>query len=158
SEGATFSRTSSTRAMVLSGGFEGTLSGSYASVSVAPVTEDEGGKRRRGGYWSARRFLAQLDDEVSVGQEAARRTLAKLGARKVDTCEAAIIFDTDSARSIVGTFAGCIVGGALWRKSSYLLGRVGSEVASPLVSIVDDPLIVRGPGSRPFDGEGLQSR
>jgi PmbA protein len=50
------------------------------------------------------------------------------------------------------------VGGALWRKSSYLLEREGSEVASPLVTIVDDPLIPRGPGSRPFDGEGLPSR
>lgn len=158
SEGATFSRTSSTRAMVLSSGFEGSLSGSYASVAVAPVTEDAGGKRRRGSYWSASRFLDGLEDEVEVGREAARRTLAKLGARKIDTCEAAVVFDTDSARSILGTFAGCIVGGALWRKSSYLLGRVGTEVASPLVSIVDDPFIPRAPGSRPFDGEGLRSR
>jgi len=50
------------------------------------------------------------------------------------------------------------VGGALWRKSSYLLEREGTEVASPLVTIIDDPLVVRGPGSRPFDGEGLPSR
>jgi PmbA protein len=158
SEGATFSRTSGVRVMVLSSGFEGSVAGSYASLSVAPVVEDSGGKRRRGSYWSARRHLADLEGEVDVGREAARRTLAKLGARKVDTCEAPVIFDTDAARSIVGTFAGCIVGGSLWRKSSYLLGRVGSEVASPLVSIVDDPMLLRGPGSRAFDGEGLRSR
>ncbi len=158
SEGATFSRTSSTRAMVLSGGFEGTLTGSYAALSVAPVVEDSGGKKRRGSYWTAHRHLSTLESEQAVGEEAARRTLAKLGAKKVDTCEAPVIFDADAARSIIGTFAGCIVGGALWRKSSYLLGRLGTAVASPVVTLVDDPLIPRGPGSRPFDGEGLPSR
>jgi len=158
SEGATCSRTSGTGVMVLSSGFEGAQRGSYAALSVAPVTEDEGGKRRRGSYWTARRHLADLEDEVAVGVEAARRTLAKLGARKIDTCEAPVVFDKDAARSILGTFAGCVVGGALWRKSSYLLGRLGSPVASSLVHIVDDPLLPRGPGSRPYDGEGLRSR
>ena len=158
SEGATFARTSSTRVMVLSGGFEGVQRGSYASLSVVPVVLDEGDKRRRGHYWTARRYLADLEDGQFVGEEAARRTLAKLGSKKVKTGEAPIIFDADSARSIVSTFAGTIVGGALWRKSSYLLDRMGTEVASSLVSIVDDPFIPRGPGSRAFDGEGLRSR
>src|SRR5690606_1505476 len=139
SEGATFSRTSGTSVMVLSSGFEGAQRGSYAALSVAPVAEDEGGKRRRGSYWTARRHLVELEDEEAVGKEAARRTLAKLGARKIDTCETAVVFDKDAARSILGTFAGCVVGGALWRKSSYLLGRLGSPVASSLVHIVDDP-------------------
>lgn len=158
SEGATFSRTASQSALVLSSGFSGTLRGSYASLVVSPVVEDEGGKRRRGHYWTARRHLDQLDSEVSVGEEAARRTLAKLGARKVPTCEVPVVFDPDVARSLIGTLAGCILGGAIWRKSSYLVEREGSEIASPLVTIIDDPLIPRAPGSRPFDGEGLPSR
>jgi PmbA protein len=158
SEGATFSRTTGASARVLSSGFTGAYRGSYASLVVTPVVEDEGGKRRRGYYWTARRHLAELEDDLAVGKEAARRTLAKLGARKVATTEAAVVFDPDVARSLVGTFAGCILGGAIWRKSSYLLGREQSEVASPLVTLVDDPLRPRGPGSRPFDGEGLRSR
>lgn len=158
SEGATFARTASCRAMVFSSGFEGAVRGSYASLYVVPVAEDEGGKKRRGYYWTARRHLADLETEDAVGREATRRTLAKLGARKIPTGQAPIIFDADSARSILGTFAGVIVGGALWRKSSYLVDRLGTEVASPLVTIVDDPLLPRGPGSRPFDGEGLPSR
>ncbi len=158
SEGATFSRTSSTRVMVLSGGFEGAVRGSYASLSTVPVVEDAGGKKRRGHYWTAKRHQAELLDEKFVGEEAARRTLAKLGAKKVDTGEVAVIFDQDAARSILGTFAGTILGGSLWRKSSYLLDRLETEVASPLVNIVDDPLIPRAPGSRPFDGEGLRTR
>lgn len=158
SEGATYSRTSGASAMVLSSGFEGTVRGSYAALAVAPVVEDEGGKKRRGHYYSASRRAQDLESAEFIGQEAARRTLRKLGAQKIPTTEAAVVFDPDVARSLVGSLAGCIVGGALWRKSSYLAEREGTLVASPLISIVDDPLILRAPGSRPFDGEGLRSR
>jgi PmbA protein len=158
SEGATFSRSDSMGALVLSSGFEGVQRGSYASLSVVPVASDEGGKKRRGYYWTGSRHASLLEDAASVGQEAARRTLAKLGAKKVPTTEAPIVFDPDVARSLLGSFAGCIMGGAIWRKSSYLLDREGTTVASPLVSITDDPLIPRGPGSRAYDGEGLLSR
>ncbi len=158
SEGATFSRTSSTRAMVLSGGFEGAVRGSYASLHTVPVVEDEGGKKRRGFYWTAKRHQEDLESEAAVGEEATRRTLAKLGSKKVATGDFSIIFDADAARSILGTFSGTILGGALWRKSSYLLGRLGTEVASDLVTIIDDPTLIRGPGSKGFDGEGLRTR
>ena len=158
SEGATYSRTSGTSALVLSSGFQGAVRGSYAALAVAPVVEDEGGKKRRGHYYSASRRHRDLESAEFIGQEAARRTLRKLGAQKIPTTEAPIVFDPDVARSLVGSLAGCIVGGALWRKSSYLLEREGTAVASPLVNIVDDPLIPRAPGSRPFDGEGLRSR
>lgn len=158
SEGATFARTTGTSVLVLSDGFVGTQRGSYVSLVVSPVVEDTGGKRRRGHYWSARRHLAELESAEEVGREAARRTLAKLGPRKLDTTQAPVVFDQDVARSILGTFAGCILGGAVWRKSSYLCDREGSVVASPLVEITDDPLIARAPGSRPFDGEGLAAR
>ncbi|MBZ0115729.1 MAG: TldD/PmbA family protein, partial [Sandaracinaceae bacterium] len=90
--------------------------------------------------------------------EAARRTVAKLGARKLETQELPVVFDPEVGRSILGLLAGCVNGGAIWRRSSYLLDREGTQVASDLVSIVDDPLIPRAPGSRPFDGEGLLSR
>ena len=158
SEGATFSRATGTSALVLSGGFTGTQRGSYASLSVAPVVEDEGGKRRRGHYWTGGRHLSLLEADEDVGREAARRTLAKLGARKVPTCEAPVVFDPDVARSLVGTFAGCILGSAIWRKASYLVEREGSEVAGKLVTLIDDPLLPRAPGSHPFDGEGLLAR
>ncbi len=158
SEGATFSRTNSTGAIVLSSGFEAAQRGSYAALTVAPVVEDEGGKKRRGHYWSASRHQSELEAATFVGQEAARRTLAKLNPRKVPTQEATIIFDQDISRSIIGAFIGCIMGGSVWRKSSYLMDREGTEVASSGVNLVDDPLIPRAPGSRPFDGEGLPSR
>jgi PmbA protein len=122
------------------------------------VAPDENDKRRRGSYWTARRHLEDLEDAEEVGREAARRTIAKLGARSVSTREAPVIFDPDVSRSIVGAFAGCIVGGSIWRKSSYLVDRLDERVACDAVTLVDDPLIPRAPGSRPFDGEGLRSR
>lgn len=158
SEGATVTRQSGASALVTSGGFRGGTRGTYASIVVSPVADDEGGKKRSGHHWSARRFLSELDSPEAVGLEAARRTLAKLGSRKIDTQEVAVVFDPDAARSILGLFASCVNGGAVWRKSSYLADREGQPVASPLVAIVDDPLIPRGPGSRAFDGEGLLAR
>lgn len=158
SEGASFSRTQGGYAIALSSGFSAHSRGSYQSLTVSPLAEDEGGKKRRGFYWTARRHVADLADSREVGEEAARRTLAKLGARKVATCEAPVIFDPDAARSILGLVAGVIMGGGIWRKSSYLIGRENTRVASDLVTVIDDPLIPRAPGSRAFDGEGLPSR
>ncbi|MGO9836966.1 MAG: TldD/PmbA family protein [Polyangiaceae bacterium] len=158
SEGATFGRTAGGSAILLSSGFRATSKGSYQSLSVVPLAADEGGKNRRGYHWTARRHLAELDPAVEVGREAARRTLRKLGARTVPTCEVPVVFDPDSARSILGMLAGCVMGSSIWRKASYLVGREGTRVASDLVTVIDDPSIARAPGSRPFDGEGLASR
>ncbi len=157
-EGATFTRVSGASALVTSGGFRGATRGTYASVVVSPVVDDEGGKKRSGFYWSSRRHLGELESEEAVGVEAARRTLRKLGARKVASQEVPVIFDPDAARSILGLVASCVHGGSIWRRSSYLVDRLESEVASELVTVTDDPLLARGPGSRAYDGEGLLSR
>ncbi len=158
SEGASFARVTGASALVISNGFVGTQKGSYVSLSVAPVAMDEGDKRRRGHYWDARRHLDDLSPEATIGQEAARRTLRQLGARKIESCTAPVIFDQDTARSIIGTFAGCVLGGALWRKSSYLLSRIDTPVASELVTLIDDPHLPRAPGSKVYDGDGLPTK
>jgi PmbA protein len=158
SDGSTFGRTAGGVGVVLSNGFRGGYRGSYQSLSVVPVADDEGGKKRRGYYWTAKRHLRELEPADEVGREAARRTLRKLGAKTIATCEVPVVFDPDAARSILGLLAGCVMGSAIWRKSSYLIGREGTRVASDLVDVVDDPLLPRAPGSRPFDGEGLASR
>jgi PmbA protein len=158
SDGATFTRVSGAFAMVLSGGFRGGYATSYASLVVTPVADDADNKKRRGYHWTARRHFADLQRAEEVGQEAARRTLRKLGARKVPSCEAPVIFDPDAARAMLGMFAGCIMGSSIWRKQSYLLDRLETAVASPLCTIIDDPFLAKAPGSRPFDGEGLLSR
>jgi PmbA protein len=162
SEGATWSRTLGATAFATSGGFVGGYRGSYASLVVEPLADDTSDpttpKKRNGYWWTANRFLGALDASDAVGVEATRRTVATLGSRKVETQECAVVFDPEVARSIVGTVFSVANGSAFWRKSSYLVGREGQQIASELVTIVDDPLIPRGPGSKPFDGDGLATR
>ncbi|HEY7956288.1 MAG TPA: metallopeptidase TldD-related protein, partial [Polyangia bacterium] len=158
SEGATYSRTAGAGAFATTDGFRGGYRGTYQSLVVEPICDDAGGKKRNGFWWTADRFAARLQDPEEVGREAARRTVAKLGAEKIDTGELPVIFDPESGRAILRLLFNVVSGGAIYRKSSYLLDREGTSVASPLVTIVDDPLIPRGPGSRPYDGDGLGSR
>jgi len=162
SEGATWSRVLGATAFATSGGFIGAYRGSYASLVVEPLCDDDtdpqNPKKRNGYWWTASRFLDNLEPAEAVGIEAARRTVATLGSRKVETQECAIVFDPEVARSIVGTVFSVANGSAFWRKSSYLVGKEGETIASPLVTIIDDPLIARAPGSRPFDGDGLATR
>lgn len=158
SEGATFTRASGESVLVTSGGFHGTTRGTYASLVVSPVADDADGKKRSGYHWAAKRHLAELEAARGVGEEAARRTLRKLGASKIASAEMPVVFDPDTARSLLGLLASCVNGGSIWRRSSYLLERLGTQVASELVTVIDDPLLPKAPGSRPFDGEGLLSR
>jgi PmbA protein len=158
SEGGTYSRVLGAMAFASSAGFAGGYLGSYSSLTVEPVCDDEGGKKRNGYWWTAARFASELEDPESVGQEAARRTVAQLGSRKVDTCEVPVVFDPEAGRAIVGMVFAVTNGSAFYRKSSYLLDREGQAMASELVTIEDDPHIRRAPGSRPFDGDGLATR
>jgi PmbA protein len=158
SEGSTFTRAAGASILVTSGGFRGGTEGSYGSLVVRPMVQDEGGKNRTGFHWTAKRHLDDMERAEQVGAEAARRTVRKLGARRVPTQEAPVVFDPDAGRSILGLLGSCVMGSSIWRRSSYLVDRLETRVASDLVTVVDDPLIPRAPGSRPHDGEGLPSR
>lgn len=138
--------------------FSGASRGTYCSFSVEALCDDEGGKKRNASYWSASRFFERLATPESVGQEAARRAISKLGSQKLPTAELPVVFDPDASRALLRSLASVVSGGSIYRKSSYLCGREGTQVASPLITIVDDPLRPRGPGSRAFDGEGLPAR
>lgn len=158
SDGATYSRVLGAMAFSSSAGFAGGYLGSYSSLTVEPVCDDEGGKKRNGYWWTAARFASDLDEPETVGAEAARRTVAQLGSRKLDTCEVPVVFDPEAGRAIVGMVFSVANGSSFYRKSSYLIGREGEPMASELVTIEDDPLRRRAPGSRPFDGDGLPTR
>jgi PmbA protein len=158
SEGATWSRVVGSSAFANSDGFAGAFRGTYQSFVVEPICDDADGKKRNGFWWTADRFLSRLQDVEEVGREAARRTVAKLGSEKIATGEMPVIFDPEAGRALLRLLFSVISGGAIYRKSSYLLDREGTQVASPLINVVDDPLIARGPGSRPYDGDGLPAR
>jgi PmbA protein len=144
SDGAVFGRTVGASAFATSAGFSGSARGTHVSFAVEPMCDDAEGKKRNGVYWSASRFASGLGDPEAIGLEAARRTVAKLGARKIPTGAAPVVFSPEAGRGLVGQLAGVLSGGALWRRSTYLAGREGTAVASPLVELVD--------------GEGLPSR
>jgi PmbA protein len=158
SDGATYGRVVGASAFANSAGFAGSYRGTYQSLVVEPMCDDADGKKRNGFWWTADRFLARLSAPEEVGKEAARRTVAKLGSEKIATGELPVVFDPEAGRALLRLLFSVVSGGAIYRKSSYLIDREGTEIASPLVTIVDDPLIVRGPGSRPYDGDGLPSR
>ncbi|HEX2574434.1 MAG TPA: TldD/PmbA family protein [Polyangia bacterium] len=165
SEGATYSRNVGSRAFVALGGpkqggaeFAGGYRGTYQSLVVEPICDDKDGKKRNGYHWTGARFVSALEPPEVVGRKAAERTAAKLGAEKIPTATLPVVFDADAGRGLLNALFGVISGGAIYRRSSYLVDREGTEIASPLVTIVDDPLLPRAPGSRPFDGEGLRAR
>ncbi len=158
SEGAIFSRVLGATAFATSAGFSGGYRGTNASLVVEPVCDDADGKKRNGNHWTSSRYRSGLADDEQVGIEAARRTLAKLGSRKISTCDVPVVFSPDAVKGLLGKLAGVTSGGSVWRKSTYLASREGTIVASTLVTVVDDPLIPRAPGSRPYDSEGLATR
>jgi PmbA protein len=126
-------------------------------LSVSPVASANGEMQRD--YWhSAARHRAALEDPAAVGRTAARRALRRLGARKVKTTEVPVIFDPETAASLVRSIAGAASGPSLYRRASFLLDRLGQRIAAPSVRVVDNGVIPRALGSRPFDGEGLATR
>jgi PmbA protein len=110
---------------------------------------------QRDSWYSIVRKRTRLEDPAAVGRTAADRALRRLGARKVKTVEVPVVFDPDTAASLVRAVASAASGPSLYRRASFLLDRLGQRVAAPTVTIVDDGLMREGLGSRPFDGEGL---
>jgi PmbA protein len=140
-----------------SSGFARGYSTSSFSLSVSPVASDQGEMQRDSWYTVARR-RAKLEDPEAVGRKAAARALRRLGARKVKTVEVPVIFDAENAAGLVRSIASAASGPSLYRRASFLVDRLGSRIAAPSVTIVDDGLIPGALGSRPFDGEGLPTR
>jgi PmbA protein len=110
-------------------------------------------------YWyDVRRKLDHMDAPEVIGRRAAERTLRKLNGRAVPTQDVPVIFEPNMARELVGNIFQSASGESIFRKASFLVGRLGERVASPSLTVIDDGTIRSGAGSRPFDGEGLPTR
>ena len=163
SDGGSFDAATGRKALANSRGFVGSYRTSYAGVAAAPLAKDADGKMQRDGWWSSARRLSDVESPESVGQEAARRTLRRLGARRVATQSVPIIFAPETARTLIGSVFEAASGDAIWRGASFLAGKLGETIAAPDLTIVDDntmllPTGVGGFGSSPFDDEGLPSQ
>jgi PmbA protein len=163
SDGGSFDAATGRKVLANSRGFLGSYRSSYAGVSAAPLAVDANGQMQRDGWWSSARSFAHLESPESVGLEAARRTLRRLGARRVATQKVPIVFAPEVARSLIGSVFEAASGDGIWRHASFLAGKLGEQIATSAITIVDDNTMLLdtgagGFGSSPFDGEGLPSR
>jgi PmbA protein len=162
SDGGSFDAASGRKALANSRGFVGGYRTSFAGVAAAPLAVDANGQMQRDGWSSSARRLADLDSPESVGREAARRTLRRLGARRVATQRVPIVFAPEVARSLIGSVFEAASGDSIWRGASFLAGKLGQAIGAAGLTIVDDntmmlPTGMGGYGTSPFDGEGLPS-
>jgi PmbA protein len=157
SEGAEFYDRQARYAYATSHGFERDYATSSFGITASPVAS-ENGEMQRDSWYSAARKRARLEEPEAIGRIAARRAVRRLGGRKVKTVEVPVIFDPENAASLLRAMAGAASGPSLYRRASFLLDRLGTRVAAPSVTLVDDGTIAGALGSRPFDGEGLPTR
>ena len=122
------------------------------------VIAEENGKMQRDGWYTKARDQRDLDNVKTVGEEAARRTLARLNARKLSTRSAPVIFEAPVARGLFSAFITAISGGALYRRASFLLDKLGEQVFAPQVQIEEQPHLPKQLGSAPFDNDGMATR
>ena len=141
--------------LATSHGFEGSYMASRFGNSVS-VIAGEGTGMERDYDFDSRLYYAELDNPAEIGRRAGERAIKRVNPRQVPTGKGiTVIFDPRIARGFVGHIAGAINGASVARKTSFLRDKMGEQVLKAGLSITDDPLIVRGPSSRPFDGEGV---
>lgn len=157
-EGATASRWAGTTALANSRGFAASYPGTTCSLWVSAAADDAGGKKREGVWSAADRRLAGMEEPEAVGCAAAERTRRQLGARKPPTQEVPVVWAPEAAREFLAILARAAAGDARYRGFSFLIGREGEPLASPLVTVTDDALLPGRLGSRPFDAEGVASQ
>jgi PmbA protein len=157
-DGATMVTRAGEVALANSLGFAASYPATSANLMVEVMADDAGGKKRNAYWYSSERSLHRLLDPGEVGRIAARRAIDQVGARKVGTKQAPVVWEPMMAASLLRDLAGCATGSALYHGSTFLAGREGQQVGSPLLNVTDDPTLPGRGGSRPFDGEGVSTR
>ena len=145
-------------ALVNSGGLARASSGTTVSASVTPLADDGEGKQQTGWYGMVKCRLDELEDPAAIAREAARRALARIGARPVPTARVPVVLSPDIAAAWIGEMFEAFSGEAHLKRTSWLTGRLGETIASDLVTLVDDGRLPRAVGSELFDGEGMPTR
>jgi len=138
-------------------GFAGGYASSRHSLSVAPIA-GEGDDMQRDAWYTSMRSADEMALPEDVGRYAAERALSRLNARKIPTTECPVLFESTLAAGLLGHFVQAVSGGSLYRKSSFLVDSLGKKVWANHIDIDEDPFVVRGKGSAPFDDEGVVTR
>lgn len=157
SEGATINSSGGVRVYANSHGFLGGYRKTSHSISCVVIGEADGDMERD--YWySAARDAADLETPARIGAIAAERTVRRLGARKVKTGKAPVLFAPEVARGFIGHAIGAIAGGAQYRRSSFLLNAAGEQIFPEFMQIQERPHIPKGMASAPYDAEGVATK
>jgi PmbA protein len=143
---------------VASNGFEGTRVDTVFFVFASVSVKDADGRRPEDYSYAGARFLGEVPTVAEVGREAAERAASRLGAKKPPSAVMTLVVDNRAAGRLMGALGGPLTGASLQQKRSFLEGKLGEAVGSPLLDVADDPLIPRAFGSRLFDSEGLTAR
>ena len=157
SEGASVATHRNMRVFGNSHGFIGGYPSTSHTVSCV-VLGQANGEMQRDYWYTAARDWRKLEDVEEVGRKAAGRAIGRLGAGKLPTRKAPILFAPEVARGLIGHFVGAIGGGAQYRRSSFLLDAAGQQVFPPGISLSERPHLQGALGSAPFDGEGVATR
>lgn len=153
SEGASVSAGTGIFSYSNSHGFTGGYASSRHGISCSVIAETNGSMQRD--YWySTARAPEDLMSANAIGKIAGKRTVRRLGVKKIKTCQVPVLFEASLASGLISTLISAISGSNLYRKSSFLLDSLGKQIASPLINIDEDPFIKRGLASAPFDNEG----
>ena len=158
SDGGSFDAATGRKVLANSHGFLGEYRRSYCSVAAVPIAQDEQGNMQRDYWYSVSRSLAKLDSAEAVGREAARRTIRRLGARKGKTAHVPVVLDPLMARSMLDHIFEAVNGDSVYRGASFLAGKLGDQIASTNLTVIDDGTMPGGFGTTPFDGEGIPTR
>jgi len=138
-------------------GFRGGYASSRHSVSVSPIA-GKGNKMQRDAWYSSMRDANELAAPEAIGRYAAERALSRLNGRKVATGEVPVLFENTLAAGLLGGLVQATSGGALYRKSTFLLDSLGKQVLPSHIDVHEDPHILKGKGSAPFDDEGVVTK
>lgn len=157
SEGGSVSTHAGARVYGNSHGFLGGYPYTTHSISCV-VLGQEGDEMQRDYWYSTAREASALESPEEIGRRAGRRAVDRLGARKLGTRKAPVLFAAEIARGLVGHFLGAVRGGPQYRKSSFLCGAAGQQLFPAWVSMVERPHLRRALGSAPFDNEGVATR
>tara|TARA_B100001013_G_scaffold331111_1_gene246483 strand:- start:287 stop:1621 length:1335 start_codon:yes stop_codon:yes gene_type:complete len=154
SNGASASQSKSNYYIANSKGFSGFYKKSNFSISCSVIAE-KNGKMETDYDFDTKLHYKDLSDSKEIGKSCAKRVLDKCNPKKIKTCKANIIFEPRVARSIISHFSSAISGSAIARKSSFLINEFGNKIMKNNIRIIDNPLLIRGLSSRPFDAEGV---
>lgn len=157
SEGATLSAQSGLHVYGNSNGFVGGYPWSRQSLSCAVIGK-EGDEMQRDYWWTSARDAADLESSKSVGLKAAERAVSRLGAGKLSTREAPVVFQAEVAGGLLRHLIGAIRGSALYRQASFLMDSLDTRLFPEFVHIYENPLLPKALGSAPFDSEGVATR